>query len=70
MPMAASRRRVSIAESPIFRLTRTRERGLDSALIGFGLDDDQAHGPNEKFEERCFQQGLPSHARLLGKLAK
>jgi acetylornithine deacetylase/succinyl-diaminopimelate desuccinylase-like protein len=40
--------------------------GIDSLLMGFGLDDDQIHGPNEKFELRCFRQGMRSHARLLG----
>ena len=43
--------------------------GIDSVLMGFGLDDDQVHSPNEKFEWRCFHKGLRSHARLLGKLA-
>ena len=43
--------------------------GMDSVLMGFGLDDDQVHSPNEKFEWRCFHKGLRSHARLLGKLA-
>ena len=43
--------------------------GMDCVLMGFGLDDDQVHSPNEKFEWRCFHKGLRSHARLLGKLA-
>jgi acetylornithine deacetylase/succinyl-diaminopimelate desuccinylase-like protein len=43
--------------------------GLDSLLLGFGLDDDKAHSPNEKFELRCFRQGMRVHARLLGELA-
>ena len=43
--------------------------GMGSVLMGFGLDDDQVHSPNEKFEWRCFHKGLRSHARLLGKLA-
>ena len=43
--------------------------GLDALLVGFGLDDDQVHSPNEKFELRCFRQGMRSHARLLAALA-
>ncbi len=43
--------------------------GVDSLLMGFGLNDDQVHSPNEKFEWRCFHHGLRSHARLLGQLA-
>jgi acetylornithine deacetylase/succinyl-diaminopimelate desuccinylase-like protein len=42
--------------------------GLDSLLMGFGLNDDQVHSPNEKFEWRCFHHGLRAHARLLGGL--
>ncbi len=48
--------------------TLLRELGIDSLLIGFGLDDDQVHSPNEKFEVTCFRKGMRSHARLLGKL--
>ena len=43
--------------------------GVDSLLMGFGLNDDQVHSPNEKFEWRCFHHGLRSHARLLATLA-
>lgn len=46
-----------------------RRLGLDSLLMGFALDDDQTHSPNEKFELRCFHHGIRSHIRLLGKLA-
>jgi acetylornithine deacetylase/succinyl-diaminopimelate desuccinylase-like protein len=49
--------------------TLQRELGLDSLLMGFGLNDDQVHSPNEKFDVRCFRHGTNSHARLLGKLA-
>ena len=43
--------------------------GLDSLLMGFGLDDDQVHSPNEKFEWRCLTRGARAQARLLGALA-
>ncbi len=43
--------------------------GVDSLLMGFGLDDDQVHSPNEKFEQVCFHHGIRAHARLLGRLA-
>ena len=39
--------------------------GIDSLLLGFGLDDDAVHSPNEKFELRCFHHGMRTHARLL-----
>jgi acetylornithine deacetylase/succinyl-diaminopimelate desuccinylase-like protein len=46
-----------------------RVLGLDSLMIGFGLDDDQIHSPNEKFEVRCLEHGIRTHARLLGEIA-
>ena len=44
--------------------------GLDSLLVGFGLDDDQVHSPNEKFDVSCFERGIDSHIRLLDALAR
>ena len=43
--------------------------GLDTLLMGFGLDDDQVHSPDEKFDLACFTSGTRAHARLLGQLA-
>lgn len=43
--------------------------GIDSLLMGFALDDDGAHSPNEEFEQRCFHRGIHSHVRLLAKFA-
>ena len=43
--------------------------GLDTLLMGFGLQDDQIHSPNEKFEVACFRHGLRSHVRLLARLS-
>jgi acetylornithine deacetylase/succinyl-diaminopimelate desuccinylase-like protein len=37
--------------------------------MGFGLDDDQVHSPNEKFEISCLDHGTRAHARLLARLA-
>ena len=44
--------------------------GMDSLLVGFGLKDDLVHSPNEKFELRCFEAGMQTHARLLAELAQ
>ena len=43
--------------------------GLDPLLVGFGLDDDRIHSPNEKFELRCFEMGMRSHAAILNQLS-
>ncbi|MGA1223053.1 MAG: M20/M25/M40 family metallo-hydrolase [Phycisphaerales bacterium] len=43
--------------------------GMDSLLVGFGLDDDCVHSPNEKFELECYRNAIRSHAAILGELA-
>jgi acetylornithine deacetylase/succinyl-diaminopimelate desuccinylase-like protein len=42
---------------------------LDTLLIGFGLNDDNLHSPNEKFELDNFRMGCRTHAALLAELA-
>jgi acetylornithine deacetylase/succinyl-diaminopimelate desuccinylase-like protein len=44
--------------------------GMDTIFMGFGLDDDRVHSPNEKFEVECFRMGARSHALYIDALAK
>jgi len=43
--------------------------GVDTLLLGWGQNDDNLHGPNEKFSLADFHRGIKTSAHLLAELA-
>jgi acetylornithine deacetylase/succinyl-diaminopimelate desuccinylase-like protein len=78
--MAAARRAVAVAfESepvlvreggsiPVVGLIKDQLQ-VDTLLLGWGQNDDNLHGPNEKFSLADFHKGIRAGARFMAELA-
>jgi acetylornithine deacetylase/succinyl-diaminopimelate desuccinylase-like protein len=52
---------------PVVGLLKTN-LGVDTLLLGWGQNDDNLHGPNEKFSLADFHRGIKASAHLLAEL--
>ncbi|MGE0610044.1 MAG: dipeptidase [Pirellulales bacterium] len=50
--------------------TFRQKLGVDTLLLGWGLDDDNTHSPNEKFHLADFHRGIKASAHLWQELAR
>jgi succinyl-diaminopimelate desuccinylase len=49
--------------------TLKQQLGVDTLLLGWGLDDDNTHSPNEKFSLADFHRGIKASAHLWNELS-
>ena len=54
---------------PVVGLFKAR-LGVDTLLLGWGQNDDNLHGPNEKFSLADFHRGIKAGAHLFDELAR
>jgi acetylornithine deacetylase/succinyl-diaminopimelate desuccinylase-like protein len=54
---------------PVVGLIKS-QLGVDTLLLGWGQNDDNLHGPNEKFSIADFHNGIKASAHLLAALAE